>query len=752
MAVFEDIATLSNVNNVTRANIIKPLMNEKFYCDTFANYCEDRANNYTQFYNCFAEVLNLINTEDDANPQVGLPLLTADEENQIMNILNLHNINPDGWVTLSQGSITFKSLFSQVFRINKAYVNQNYRPNDDKAFTLADELIPLRKSNDSITYISYYDLIDDVKTTYHSMICLSSALLAAKTSNKTSERLVVYRDRISRVFENAFSDYSSMSEYYVNILQNNDTQSSVTNAIIIAMDAEEVVNNTIDIDNTNLYQYTGANPLSGVATAEAFSLVGQVIKTAVTVVAKICQTVVSAIGAVFSWVGNLFKGLTNPYDIECIDEESDSYLVDGFSFQIDNRSTETGVGFYKYIGIINLVPIDIQTKTMDALLNKWYKVSTLGGEYMFKLEPFTNSQGESYRDFDGYRDWYVNLIGKYKPRSVSKEVMAALNEFIYSAPGEHMNLCLYAEKSDGSKYTFKELGQAISQRFATINTFYLGTDVSENEMYDGFCDGILLDELIAEIYSNISDYSNPDDIVYNNSESASYAETIRLFLQDQFPYIEDFRLQDIYKSTSAITNADFVNIVSGALSIKDVVDGKDITVEVNMDKSNKYYYFFGKINPTSIIHQCVDVVGSTLLCKNLYPLDYEFFPYLGDVDSFSSPSFKIKTDEENQQAVTNFLSTLVLITIAVTVAVTAIVLIKKIRRSILLHRVKTETILRAKLSNGQPLSSREKYSLARATRKLNSLSATASGMLSSNFTYSINSNDELMEDLLQLIK
>lgn len=693
--------------------IFSRITTNDFLQQAYSDYYKSKADNYSNVINLVNDVVDLIDEESDITP------IASDYRQSIRNLITSKGFNPGAQFTLTDGYNTFESICIDILNIaiSRMYTSSNLN------------VITLKNYKDgSDVHILYEALIDDIKTTYHSMRALES-LASASVATNPADRLTLFRDKLSQYFESSYSDYSNTSQWCSSLLASSMSGVDVLLNVVNSMNIQKTVEQQFaSLNETDFSKYTGASPLGGIATAEAGKIVADSFKIAFQAVGKVFEMIGKSIGKIFSYIGKFFAQMRNPYDIETINDAASSYTIDGFYTNVIHDSAAI------YIED-SVIPIKEQAEYFKQHFEgQWIKLDTIFAEIMLKVDNVGSSQVIT-----------GNVSAMYKLKPITEAVFSNfvnLWEVVNATPETTMHKAIRWKNM--SSITWDQALNALKDA-TDVSVMYEDTNSSERDLYLGY----LRSGFLLTCFSNLCDNLKRSTI---DSFSTLLNDTTTWNLNICTEGIDPLPIGEIQSSyifsdvPEVITNADFLQVASGYRG----VNTYHICPE-NYVKNIEAVY-----NAVYWSHQLFQIVLLPILERYCHPLDFSFFPYRNGTATWNEARFRIKTDQENYATATNFIATAIIVAIVAAVAVTGIVLTKLVTRAIRVRRLTKYNLLQSKIWSGEKLDARDKRKLYRLDRKLNMSSSVSSGLLSSTFDYgNVSGSQDVLasyDEIISLIK
>lgn len=533
--------------------------------------------------------------------------------------------------------------------------------------------------------IAVGSLIESVKNQYHSIICLDAAN-AAMASSSIADRITIFKNKITEVFESGFSAATNSMQYFSSLIQKATSVDDYLNILdrdsgITMMANDEHYGDTPA--NFDIYNYTGCSPAGPLCFNNVWSSITSVWNAGCKIVSNFFTNVWNGFRSWFNnGVSYIHETVIDPYDIYISNKDDAAFpSVSNISYSFKNRTIDTTTSGGTIPSFISDVGPDMVGHT--------YVMKFIFGEYLFKITKFENN--------------IVTYDCSFKPASITfnafKTLLNALNTV----------------DRGGDYYFFdfsnRSILQAIPSRImnslAVLDRIYCSPDIDgEKEMYSGFCYALTIANIAGQAIVSES-FDVPQPIMISTNIPVDIA-SFREYVTTASNYVS--------ANFGVITNLDFIKAVSGW-------NGTDFAEPLCVLGDS-----YSSSPETPLLIALLEN-----LCQEVStPVDFPFLPYRKDQETFSDSKFKIKTDQENMDAFNKFAQAIIIVTVAVIVSVTAIVAAKKITNSLYMKRVAAKGVLDNKMWNGKSLTKAEKRKYLRLERQLNASSFITSGLLSSD--------------------
>lgn len=632
----------------------------KFVATTFAEYVADKQQSYNT-------LLSLCGTALDGS------ITTRQQAIELIQQAD-STWNSECWVQLSSGSIRIADLLL-------ALSQQAALVADNLSATEFDEVIELTRLDGSSVSVSIAAIGDDLQTQLHSVTTLAGAAKAMIHESLT-ERLTYFRDYITRTFSNGYADLSNSLSYYTDLLEQCNTPESFIASIRNAMEVDELASDDSqkELEDTNIYDYTGASPMGALDFSSAVAAAGSVIRTGAKVVKNVITGVLGLGAKLFSWIGGkIYNVAINPYDLEIIDDNASSYTIDGWQYQTSGT-----------IQIQSTNNMGITKKDIDAIdLSKPVQMQTLAGECIFTG---MSRQG----------NYAIGGTWMFKPRPINPMVITAvLSEY---------------QSVLHSGISVTEL-QQMFYRLSQSPGIYLDTDANERDMIIGFKCAYFLQLAInwaARFEMDNANETTPDP----RATFEAFPNYWNAFKQ----ILDEILIQNQGSGVpSTVTNADFIKIASGWNGSTFPSLTTYVPYATGIREGYEYLY-----QSNALWSFLLNAWIANRVQRSYFPVDYNFVPYTTHNVGFQKARFRVKTDAENQNAFNTFLTVAIIVVVVATVAITALVKLKKAANLANFNAAGKQRQIENALANGQPVSKADYKAWRKAKRKANLLSGFSS--------------------------
>lgn len=680
----------------------------------------------TKFDNSWSSTSDLL---DDIRDQAVICDDHIAEQMDIQSIINrlsdgvLTTLNlPQGYrIPLQEGFVSLKDLTSNLI----TFSNLNHY-----AFDIAS-CDSLGRSLQDLTLTSS-DVIEQLKESASSCIAWAQGFASCSLDNVT-DRITNFSENVKTAFSTAYTE----SKQVFNNVRAMLSSATCTIENFISQATQQLgifklADEGITVDRTDVSQYTGASPYSGLNLHTAkgvFSAAVDVISGAAKAVwnglvrlvkkgvSKIKPTVTALVGY--------------PLDLKVINDKSDTYQVSDLCYNCDEARVE--------------VPFEpLTANNLYRHLNSKYLNKTLSFDsYFSTVVIVVKSVSKTSHDT---RTWIqITYSYQIKPKCMNWRAL--------------VNADLITKTSDALLLNTSTVGAITSytnklKAFVNSGNMYFGdpsnVDVTEVDTAAGFNCGMMctVQALINQMYELyqqtdalngwrgiISQVGHSSNILYDWS-SASWTDT----------YLEAIKWQTTVASRE-VTNKEYLKICSGYFEGGETFHGG----WVPYDNNGQFQMYHGIAN--------LDAAGIASLMLGLFiiqqndrlhnPGDFLFLPYSADTFSFGDPRFRVQVDSENASIVNAFYNALVVLSvIAITVLIGA-----KIARTITRARYKYWTATKGWLDNkiwNDPsgLTRKEWRTYLYAEKKLSKINLWSTGTATNNVVSSSDFASNIYDKLI----
>lgn len=582
----------------------------------------------------------------------------------------------------------------------------------------------IEKEKDNVGY-SYQSLCDDLQNAYTSVVTYAAGFLAS-TKESVADRLSVFDSFIHDRINMSISKISNSTRSIRDKLSSaKNTSVDFFNEFINLVGWNDYSNTgeiPATIEQTDMSKYTGASPVAALDFSSAKKAIGSTAKVVGKAVAAIGVGLWNIAKGIFSKVKNfIVHTVSDPYDLEKLDNNSSSGLVDGFQYQMD-------LSGWTICRPIFRAADDTGTKTDEVIevlkrsSNKWIKLNSMFGEALVKYDNLVKRTNYYDNKYDIAIE--ADCTGLLKPRSIRS--MAITNAAIYAddilstSHYDSVNEKVLFYNLPGEDWTaFKQWMILFMTRLTSNGDIYNDTGSAENELCAGFARGAQLMSIAFVVQDTLTDYQaivdGEADRCIDDPEWVSDVNDLR------FPDLNPVLCTLSLKQASSVNNLDFIRACSGYYQDGSITFWDRIPGNLLMD-SDDYNVSISAFN--HFIRAFMKVEWE----KHLYPTDYSYYPYSENDSNFSEPQFRIKNDAENASAFSKFLTAAIIVVIVATVATTAVVLLKKLSRARYFRRAQQVGQMDNAMWNGASLTPKQQKKYIRYSRKMNKSNLLTSGI------------------------
>lgn len=681
------------------AKIFNAISDSEFRIKAFSDYCDDTQQAYQKLLQAETMALEQIPDDpDDDNP--------IDFDSAAESILESLNISPTNMLLFNEGYISSKDYIISLMRgFHETIVNEQG--------TLQDSMVRLKDaSGKTVSIVNLDQLTLEVKENLYSITALCAANAAATIDN-VADRISVYNDKLTSIFQNAYSTVSSTATYLRTMISDANFKSSdylekvdaLTGISRLAEDDSSALPNDMDIT-----KFTGANPACPLNFNGVFSAVGTAFNVGLKVVGGILKVGASLVGKVFSKVKNFFhKTIVDPYDLEEINSSAGSYTVDGWRYNVGpyDESTRKGNDFFDFNDTFNSYLNNLPASVIDSYINKWVKYETIFGEVMFKLDHWT--KGGSLYEFFPYT--------QFKPKALNPDAVYLSAKTVWGENATDPQR-RFINSTDDKKPTLEELLTFIDN-LKNQPDLYLSTDANEKKL----CLSFVCAQCLNDYFSQCAFYEMVNSISDSDTDYKYPAFTML--------NVDDWIAIDL---TRKVTNIDFVESCSGWSQAHQEFGQFTVGPNNGGVQWSSTPFPFGSVPDFAKNYFLAWILNRA--DREVNPINYTFVPYRNNVDSWNESRFRIKTDAENQQAFNTLLTVAIVTVLVATLAISSTILIKKAVRSLYMKRTAALGKMDNAMWNGQTLTKKEQKKYIRLQRKLNGSTALSSGLQDSTNLFS----------------
>jgi len=570
-------------------------------------------------------------------------------------IIDNSDFNPECWVPTSRGYVKLHTLLRHVTLAADI---------DSQVDETTENITLVNSANQFIQDpASLLEVIMDLKASLHSSVSLTGAIKAfIEEDIRPEERISIFREYLSRTFENAYSDLSNTAEWMVKRLEIDRDLDSFLQALIPASGIADIADDSSSAvyADSDLSKYTGASPVGPLDFSAAAKVANAVIKTGAKIVVSVFSSIFKFGKKVFTKVKKkLHEVVVDPVDLDVIDERNDPF-IDGFCWEINadlatayrnnpqSNPSYIADGAYIYcssnsqaVGLMNYINsspyIDKITVPFSYDCPGARVVAHVKSRPVAIIHPVDKSRVVVFFD----------LITKTYPKSLSphsyiklRRDMGALDDalgiqgLVYSN-SEHANAFL-----------------SLIRNWVLNDVEYL--DVSDNEvdLRCSFGYGLQLLNMLMHKSMYMDELGNIRSVIptHANWDTA-------------FPWPENN--PNYANGVTSVTNVDFINAACGYHLMGGVwqTDNPQGWLPAK-DHSTGHRYTDPPRDQGIALHMLINLIQ-----RSFYPVDYPFLPYSTKDIGVTVGKFRIKTDAENYEAFNKFFVSTIIISAAVAMTV-----------------------------------------------------------------------------------
>jgi len=619
--------------------------------------------------------------------------------------------------------------------------------------------------------LDFNQMADEFKASLHSSTALSAACEAMeKAKDSVADRITLFNNKMHSIFSNAYNDISNSAEYIKTNLLNATNVSDFMASIIKTTNIEGVSdeNDPATTANSDFSQYAGASPLNAMISGAGKGL--GIVAGAAVIAAKVVNNVVQSIWNFGKSLFNKAKTavnqtFVNPYDIEVLDKDAKGFTIDGWTIMMSSiYAKKEGYNDSYYIAPDangNLMvrfkfdkdfyiaeQINAAVDRLNSRVGQWIKYMDAGSEILFRLREPVNAAIKQFAVSNREILYPLSQLDFYvRPRSLRAE---SVNTF-FNDLGWEVDTTTHPVPVLGT--TLKKYKDSLN-RLMNSNSLHPGTNDHETEMYLSFYAGLRFTAMNLSAGTQEAILYNPDTQTQKNWQYASeenakvnpFGTFVGVYNWNQ-PMINSWMAIDLnapdtddaYKNqwitpwasvnSIAASNAHFVQAATGAQPRN---NSQFIFGRPYID------YYVDNVSENTRTKTCVpiglfmsNVLGLLFLnCldRTVNPYTWAFIPYRFGTESWSPCTYKVKTDSQNLAVAENIITTAVIVLIVAAVAISAVVLIKKLSRALYFKKLQRTSALDSAMWDGKILTPAEQKQYVRYNRKLNKSKMLSSGL------------------------
>lgn len=703
------------------------------------------------------------------------------------------------YLTLPKGSAVVEDVLKQATIAARHYANSGEQINtitlDSIPLYKRGQSLDLPDVDLGIS-VSLATVVDTVNSTMHSAWAHVCALRASVEDDSTS-RILAFTDNLRTRFASAYDKVSDTVTHLRTILSDEtSTTKSRAQSIIDNIGAYKRWMNDEQVEDSIVYSYTGASPIGVVDFSVAGRVAGSTLALAWRGVGMIFEMVGSAISGLWRTAIHKAQNIVFGLAMETQDQNAPASSI--ANFHIESKfELNSGREYYSTKDVpftmddpnyaIYMATINDWLKRHD---NVWLKMEMLGGEILFRyvecrVLPLVANDRLVYR--------VDNFVVQVKPHAIDSDaVVACAKSFGLPTPGamvrtfslgapagsgwsdfHGVHSCrktvqFYEPKTSNPVCTPNNISAFLSQLHSYDLELSLGPDLNDMKTFafglryglSLMCNCLLYGWL--EVFNGMvgTDQflaADVGDALIGNAPFSSVTAMLPDYYQYGFPDINDIfpYIMNVCATSSEFLNGPITN--SLCLTIASGHDGPHWST----DADSRFYpplaffcpesSYWGTDAPDYYRELYLDITQAVLrglfscsmslivyqsLSRALLPQNYLFLPYRSDRSAFLPSKVRLRSDDENNEAYTKFITVATGVVIAAFAASVAVPIIRRAKQEKFWKM--TEYVGRRDndIWNGASLSLKERRRYLRYQRKLG-LSSTVSSALNSNTTGSL---------------
>jgi len=647
-------------------------------------------------------------------------------------IIDNSDFNPECWVPTSMGYVKLHKLLRHVTLV--ADINSQI-DETTKNITLVDSAEQTIEDPFSLS-----ELVTDLKASLHSVVSLIGAIKAfIEEDARLEERISIFREYLSRTFENAYSDLSQTAEWIVERLEIDRDLDSFLRALLPASGIETIAddNSAAVYADSDLSKYTGASPMGPLD----FSAAAKVLNATTKVGAKIVWSVYLSFclwrHKVFTKTKKKMHELhVDPVDLDVIDERNDPF-IDGFCWEkkmdLASKYRDNPESIWQHFteGAFIYCSSASQAEALMNYINTSSYIDKITVPFSYdcpgaRVVAHITSRPVAIINSLLPKDVgvFFDLVIKIYPKSLSPHSYIKLMRDM-GALGDSLGL-----KSADEIYSTSEHANAF---LSTIKNWVLNDveylDVSDNEvdLRCSFGYGLRLLQMVTGGRIHLDGSGNFKSLVYSHDK----------YWYNKYPWPEDD--PKYANGVTSVTNVDFINAACGYHLLNGVwqtdnpggwLPAKDHSTAT----ANNPHTFWGAPYDQQIaLHMLVNLIQ-----RSFHPLHYPFLPYSTKDIGVTIGKFRIKTDYENYVAFNKFWVNTIIISTAVVMTVALGLQVLRFHRIVNIRYLAAQRMYGAALLTGKVTPGIEKeFNRCRRIYRLSQLfscglQATVNAVVSSN--------------------
>lgn len=642
-------------------------------------------NKYAEVLECFTEIAgedfdfnDTINSINDSN-------LTA-VDTKVNEILTAHGLSYNQIIALDQGFVKLGDAMSYVGKASCVYADSTINGVDDALTKESFDVKNAAGQTIQNVKISAIDILDSVKKSLHSSVATAAAI-SASIGESISDKYNLFTDKLGRFFDSTFSDISGMVSFVKDTFKTKfdspfDYVSNLLSKIGIGKQADD---DTFTPDQSEIYEYTGSSPLPVIDfhfLGSAFETVGKAIGAGLKIM---FGGIVEGLEKVTNTIGSAFENTAYIGDLEQKPASVKNHTIENWFYSDcrypTNFTTQYGVTPYQHAEAVQYA----NTK-LNKIKGKWIIKSNMFRQvavYVYDEESknvFANSG--SYPELLNPKLQVAikpKLIDPAKFQSAVDIVNNAMVGPAGSVNGITLTLVQPPQSSTptvsnviefkgNATYSTYDYFSALIAALQSLDNIYLDIENRSDETDVLACWGLFIANAMGNMLDMINHCNIPGDTLLGTSYFTDSAI---------------FQVNDYYV-LNKVSNADLIYQASGLIphTMTPTFELYNLQHKLQLNRTGSLIY--------SGWNQNRNVENGWVACANLIAMyntwmnefingSAPFAPYCVSTIDFRKGGYRIRTDSENEQYARNFLTTIIAaVTIAV-VAITALIMIKRIQ-------------------------------------------------------------------------
>lgn len=486
------------------------------------------------------------------------------------------------------------------------------------------------------------------------------------------------------------------------------------------------------VDETNIYNYTGASPWAGVNFKSAKG-VAQAVGTAVVAAGVAAWEGLKWIGTkVWKWAQPYLKNFTNdPQDLVFEDKNSDSYRIQNWCWTSTTANASN-------------IMIPLISSASEEVVDRWRSVcmnivnsnnrhgnvplsfDTILGSMSLKFSPRVTIYQMSPRRFA----LSVDLKATYHPKPIDYDTAVKLR--LVSNGARYFNGEYKTTVALNAGVTYDQWLERL-QCLADSGNLRPVNETDEQYMYKCFVAGILV--FWKTMHFILNDYTNRFYVPNARLSFIEYTQEDDYSAFEGCTYVDGSPINDVIhypiwtSGYPQVTNADFLHIAAGyEPTASDWAKFNGIRVWTNKANVSTGDYNY-KLNLNLLAGMMLVPYLYSQYEKVEYPNTYSFIPYVRGTSDFTEARYRIKSDQESANLINAFVN---IALIVIVIATIIIIGSKLLKRKKLKKLAKFNNYMgqqdNAIWSLNKKLSPREQKKYLRYSRKADKIASTFNGL------------------------